>query len=36
MVGITIMDGIPVIIHFMAIIIIEEQVHPILMGEEEE
>lgn len=36
MVGITIMDGIPVIIHFMAIIIIEEQVHPILMEEEEE
>ena len=34
--GIIITDGIPVIIGFTVIIIIEEQVHPILMGEEEE
>jgi hypothetical protein len=36
MVGTTITVGIPVIIHFMAIIIIEEQVHPTLTEEEEE
>lgn len=36
MVGTTITVGIPVIIHFMVIIIIEEQVHPTLTEEEEE